>query len=164
MQISARGILATITASAGQNGHFSKVGTVTCLSDHLYITTSFVSRPYLFLPSVFPCIRHLYNDPLSNATNDRVLWVKILHITTCILEGKLNKTRLFHLGIKKQKKSRTISISGTFHKTTQVMWDQFYSIVFKLEQSLGIDTNYRFIFCIEIYSKRFITYHYFILF
>ena len=28
MQISARGILATIAASAGQNGHFSKVGTV----------------------------------------------------------------------------------------------------------------------------------------
>ena len=54
----------------------------TCLSDPLCITTSFVSRPYLFLPSVFPCIRPLYNDPLSNATNDRVLWVKILHITT----------------------------------------------------------------------------------
>jgi hypothetical protein len=54
----------------------------TCLSDHLYITTSFVSRPYLFLPSVFPCIRPLYSDPLSNVTNDRVLWVKILHITT----------------------------------------------------------------------------------
>jgi hypothetical protein len=31
---------------------------------------------------VFPCIRPLYNDPLSNATNDRVLWVKILRITT----------------------------------------------------------------------------------
>jgi hypothetical protein len=31
----------------------------TCLSDHLYITTSFVSRLYLFLPSVFPCIRPL---------------------------------------------------------------------------------------------------------
>jgi hypothetical protein len=28
MQISARGILATIAASAGQNGNFSKVGTV----------------------------------------------------------------------------------------------------------------------------------------
>jgi hypothetical protein len=28
----------------------------TCLSDPLYITTSFVSRPYLFLPSVFLCI------------------------------------------------------------------------------------------------------------
>jgi hypothetical protein len=28
MQISATGILATIPASAGQNGHFSKVGTV----------------------------------------------------------------------------------------------------------------------------------------
>jgi hypothetical protein len=28
MQISARGILATIAASTGQNGHFSKVGTV----------------------------------------------------------------------------------------------------------------------------------------
>ena len=45
-----------------------------CLSDPLRITTSFVSRPYLFLPSVFPCIRPLYND--------RVLWVKIFHITT----------------------------------------------------------------------------------
>jgi hypothetical protein len=46
------------------------------------LMTSFVSRPYLFLPSVLPCIRPLYNDPLSNTTNDRVLWVKILHITT----------------------------------------------------------------------------------
>ena len=54
----------------------------TCLSDPLYINDFFFSRPYLFLPSVFPCIRPLYNDPLSNATNDRVLWVKILHITT----------------------------------------------------------------------------------
>jgi hypothetical protein len=54
----------------------------TCLSDPLCITASFVSQPYLFLPSVFPYIRPLYNDPLSNAANDRVLWVKILHITT----------------------------------------------------------------------------------
>jgi hypothetical protein len=45
-------------------------------------TASFVSQPYLFLPSVFLCIRPLYNDPLSNATNDHVLWVKILRITT----------------------------------------------------------------------------------
>ena len=66
----------------------------TCLSDPLY-TTSFVSRPYLFLPSVFPCIRPLYNDPLSNATNDpndRVLWVKILHITT--IRGLLSNRKL----------------------------------------------------------------------
>ena len=54
----------------------------TCLRDPLHIMTSFVSRPYLFLPSAFPCIRPLYNDPLSNETNDRVLWVKILHRTT----------------------------------------------------------------------------------
>ena len=60
------------------SAHYSQ----TCLSDPLYITTSFVSRPYLFLTSVFPCIRPLYNNPLSNATNDHVLWVKILHITT----------------------------------------------------------------------------------
>ena len=52
----------------------------TCLS--LRITTSFVSRPYVFLRSVFLCIRPLYNDPLSNAINDRVLCVNILHITT----------------------------------------------------------------------------------
>jgi hypothetical protein len=45
----------------------------TCLSDPLRITTSFVIQPYLFLPNVFP---------LSNATNDRVLWLKILCITT----------------------------------------------------------------------------------
>ena len=64
----------------------------TRLSDPLYITTSFVSRPYLFLPSVFPCIRPLYNDPLSNATNDRVLWVKILHITT--IRGLLSNRKL----------------------------------------------------------------------
>ena len=53
-----------------------------CLSEPLRITTSFVIRPYLFLPSVFPCIWPLYNNPLSNVTNYRVLWVKILHITT----------------------------------------------------------------------------------
>ena len=64
----------------------------TCLSDPLYITTSFVSRPYLFLPSVFPCIWPLYNDPLSNATNDRVLWVKILHTTT--IRGLLSNRKL----------------------------------------------------------------------
>jgi hypothetical protein len=40
------------------------------------------NQSYWFLPSVFPCIRPLYNDPLSNATNDHVLWVKILHIMT----------------------------------------------------------------------------------
>jgi hypothetical protein len=34
--ISARGILATITASAGQNGHFSKVGTV-----YVYLLSNF---------------------------------------------------------------------------------------------------------------------------
>ena len=62
--------------------YFPTMYSQTCLSDPLYIMTSFVSRPYLFLPSVFPCIRPLYNNPLSNATNDRVLWVKILHITT----------------------------------------------------------------------------------
>jgi hypothetical protein len=98
----ARGILATIAASAGQNGKFSKVGAsagqngkfskvatvfVYLLSNfrfdnNLCITASFFSQSYLFLPSVFPCIRPLYNDPLSNATNDHVLWVKILHITT----------------------------------------------------------------------------------
>ena len=38
----------------------------TCLSDPLHITTFFVSRPHLFLPSIFPCILPLYNDPLSN--------------------------------------------------------------------------------------------------
>jgi hypothetical protein len=64
----------------------------TCLSDPLYITTSFVSRPYLFLPCVFPCIQPLYNDPLSNATNDRVLWVNILHITT--IRGLLSNRKL----------------------------------------------------------------------
>jgi hypothetical protein len=64
----------------------------TCLSDPLYITTSFVSRPHLFLPSIFPCITPLYNDPLSNATNDRVLWVKILHITT--IRGLLSNRKL----------------------------------------------------------------------
>jgi hypothetical protein len=62
--------------------YFPTMYSQTCLSDPLYITTSFVSRPYLFLPSVSPCIQPLYNDPLSNTTNDRVLWVKILHITT----------------------------------------------------------------------------------
>jgi hypothetical protein len=40
----------------------------TCLSDSLCITTSFVIRPYLFLPSIFLCIWPLYNDYLSNAT------------------------------------------------------------------------------------------------
>ena len=64
----------------------------TCLSDPLYITTSFVSQPYLFLPSVFLCIRPLYNDSLSNVTNDRVLWVKILHITT--IRGLLSNRKL----------------------------------------------------------------------
>ena len=64
----------------------------TCLSNPLYITTSFVSRPYLFLPCVFLCIQHLYNDPLSNATNDRVLWVTILHITT--IRGLLSNRKL----------------------------------------------------------------------
>ena len=64
----------------------------TCLSDPLYITTSFVNRPYLFLPNVFPCIRPLYNDPLSNATYDRVLWVKIFHITT--IGGLLSNWKL----------------------------------------------------------------------
>jgi hypothetical protein len=59
----------------------------TCLSDPFYITTSFVSRPYLFR-----CIRPLYNDPLSNATYDRVLWVKILHITT--IRGLLSNRKL----------------------------------------------------------------------
>jgi hypothetical protein len=58
-------ILTKLGTSAEKKGHFSKVGTV-CL----------------FLPSVFPYIQPLYNDPLSNATNDRVLWVKILHIAT----------------------------------------------------------------------------------
>ena len=61
----------------------------TCLSDPLYIMTSFVSRPYLFLPSIFPCIRPLYNNPLSN---ERVLWVKILHITT--IRGLLSNQKL----------------------------------------------------------------------
>ena len=56
----------------------------TCLSDPLYIMTSFVSRPYLFLPSVFPCIRPLYND--------HVLWVKILHIT--IIKRLLSNRKL----------------------------------------------------------------------
>ena len=64
----------------------------TCLSDPLYITSSFVSWPYLFLPSVFPCNRPLYNNPLSNATNDCVLWVKILHITT--IRGLLSNRKL----------------------------------------------------------------------
>ena len=64
----------------------------TCLSDPLYITTSFVSRPYLFPLSVFPCIQPLYNDQLSNATNDRVLWVKILHIT--IIKRLLSNRKL----------------------------------------------------------------------
>lgn len=50
----------------------------TCLNDPLHITTSFVIKPYLFLPSVFPCIRPLYNDSLSNTNNDRVLRLKIL--------------------------------------------------------------------------------------
>ena len=36
MQISARGILATIAASAGQNGHFSTVGTV-----YVYLLSNF---------------------------------------------------------------------------------------------------------------------------
>ena len=36
MPISARGILATIAASAGQNGHFSKVGTV-----YVYLLSNF---------------------------------------------------------------------------------------------------------------------------
>ena len=36
MQISARGILATIIASAGQNGYFSKVGTA-----YVYLLSNF---------------------------------------------------------------------------------------------------------------------------
>jgi hypothetical protein len=40
MQISARGILATIAASAGQNGHFSKVGTV-----YVYLLSLGASKP-----------------------------------------------------------------------------------------------------------------------
>jgi hypothetical protein len=65
-----------------------------CLSDPLYIMTSFVSQPYLFLHSVFPCIRPLYNDPLSNATNDRVLWVTILHITVTTIRRLLSNRKL----------------------------------------------------------------------
>jgi hypothetical protein len=61
-------------------------------SDPLYITTSFVSRPNLFLPCIFPCIRPLYNNPLSN---DCVLWVKILHITTIRRLLSNRKSRLW---------------------------------------------------------------------
>ena len=49
----------------------------TCLSDPLHITTSCVIRPNLFLPCVFPFIWPLYNDPLSNATNDHVFRVVV---------------------------------------------------------------------------------------
>jgi len=54
----------------------------TCLSDPLRIMTSFVIQPFLFLPSVFPCIWPLYNDSLSNATNECVRRLNILRITT----------------------------------------------------------------------------------
>jgi hypothetical protein len=62
-----------------------------CLSDPLHITSSFVIRPYLFLPSVFLCILPLYSDSLSNMTNDRVLWLKILCITTSIIKQEARK-------------------------------------------------------------------------
>ena len=52
-----------------------------CLSDPHRITTSFVIRLYLFLPSVFLCILPLYSDSLSNAINDCVLRLNILHCT-----------------------------------------------------------------------------------
>jgi hypothetical protein len=45
--------------------------------DYLYVDCLIIFLPYLLI-----VIRPLYNDPLSNATNDHVLWVKILHITT----------------------------------------------------------------------------------
>jgi hypothetical protein len=51
MQISARGILATIGTSAGQNGHFSKVGTANFFSRfniRLYDKNS--ESDYFFLP------------------------------------------------------------------------------------------------------------------
>jgi hypothetical protein len=47
MQISARGILATIAASAGQNGHFSKVWTV-----YVYLLSNFRFDKYRFNLSV----------------------------------------------------------------------------------------------------------------
>jgi hypothetical protein len=39
-----------------------------------------------------PTFSRAFNDPLSNATNDRVLWVNILHITT--IRGLLSNRKL----------------------------------------------------------------------
>jgi hypothetical protein len=60
----------------------------TCLSDPLYITISFVSRPYLFLPSDFLCIQPLYNDIL--ATSWEIFPLKITYKRHFMLLSGIN--------------------------------------------------------------------------
>ena len=55
--------------------------TLNGLSDLLRITIPVVIRPYLFLPHVFRCNWALYNDSLSNMSNNCVLRLKFLRIT-----------------------------------------------------------------------------------
>jgi hypothetical protein len=45
----------TTTDVVSSNLDQGEVYNITCLSDPLRITTSFLIRPYLFLPSIFPC-------------------------------------------------------------------------------------------------------------